>query len=176
MATSCFTGYLDGVDSTVVPLTLEARSSTGDTQVAIPLTILLENPSFSPGKVDLPVLSISTAENASITSTDTYVNASVSIADSTNPSNIYSGTGKIKGHGNTTWLQPKKPYKIKLDSKASILGMKSAKDWILLSNYDSKSMLRTSLAFHISEIMGMFGTPSTQFAEVFLNGNYEGTY
>ena len=36
-------------------------------------------------------------------------------------------TGKIRGRGHSTWEWPKKPYKIKLDDKASLLGMSEAK-------------------------------------------------
>ena len=39
----------------------------------------------------------------------------------------------IKGRGNTTWRNiEKKPYNIKLPSKASLLGMKASKKWCLL--------------------------------------------
>ena len=44
---------------------------------------------------------------------------------------------KIRGRGNSTWSYfPKKPYRIKLDEKSEVLGLKSDKDWIVLANYN----------------------------------------
>lgn len=82
---------------------------------------------------------------------------------------------RIRGRGNATFGYPKKPYKIKLDEKSEILGMPSDKEWVLLANYCDKSLLRTSIAFKLSELMSMPWTPRTEFVELFLNGRYEGT-
>ncbi|HZY74602.1 MAG TPA: CotH kinase family protein, partial [Edaphobacter sp.] len=100
----------------------------------------------------------------------------VTLSDLKDPSNDYSGTMQIKGHGNSTWGMPKKPYNLKLTSKAGLLGMASAKKWVLLANYDDKTMLRNSLAFHLSEMFGLEWTPHSKFVELYLNGNYQGTY
>ena len=36
----------------------------------------------------------------------------------------------IKGRGNSTWRNPKKPYKIKLDEEADIFGLGANKHWV----------------------------------------------
>jgi hypothetical protein len=51
--------------------------------------------------------------------------------------------------------------------------MASAKKWILLANYDDKTMLRNALAFHISEMSGTAWTPNSRFVELYLNGNID---
>ncbi len=174
-ASYCFVGNL-GVDSVTVPMTLTAASGTGETTVPVSLQITLENPAFVPATMALPVLAIQTQNSAPIADTENYITSSFTITDAADSTQNYSGTGVIKGHGNSTWQMPKKPYTLKLDSKAGLLGMKKAKKWILLANYDDKSMLRTSLAFTVSNLFNMVWTPSTQFVEVTLNGAYQGVY
>ncbi len=83
---------------------------------------------------------------------------------------------QIKGHGNTTWSLAKKPYKIKLSTKTGLLGMPAQKNWVLLPDFDDKTMLRVDVAFELSRRMKMAYTPQSQFVEAFLNGEYQGTY
>ena len=83
---------------------------------------------------------------------------------------------KIRGRGNSTWDMPKKPYKVKLESKASILGMPADKEWALLANYADKTLLRNVTAMEISRICGFKWTPRMVSVEVYMNGKYEGVY
>lgn len=82
----------------------------------------------------------------------------------------------IKGRGNTTWGMPKKPYKIKLSEKAKILGMPKDKEWVLLANYDDKTLLRNIVAMEISKRLGFSWTPGMVSVEMYFNGSYEGVY
>ena len=52
---------------------------------------------------------------------------------------LYDGKIEIKGRGNSTWGLPKKPYKIKLDSKTNLFSMGKNKHWVLLANYYDSS-------------------------------------
>jgi hypothetical protein len=175
VVSSCFTG-INGVYTAARNITLSGSNASGISMAHTVMDVSLENPSYTPSTITLPVMQINTVDQAPIVSEDDYVDATLTITDSNNPSNNYSGTMGIKGHGNSTWVMPKKPYRLNLDSKAPLLGMTSDSNWILLANYDDKSMLRTSLAFQISQIMGMAWTPSTAFAEVYINGVYWGVY
>ena len=56
----------------------------------------------------------------------------------------------IRLRGNTTQEYPKKPFAIKLKSKASVLGMPSHKRWVLLANWLDHSMIRNAVAFDIA--------------------------
>ena len=89
----------------------------------------------------------------------------------------YSGTGRIRGRGNSSWLYyKKKPYKFKLDKKSKLLGMGKAKDWNLLSNYRDVTDMMNMFAFETARWMGMPHTVHSRFVEVFLNGEYVGVY
>lgn len=83
---------------------------------------------------------------------------------------------RIKGRGNSTWALPKKPYKLKLNTKAGLLGMPADKEWVLLANYSDKSLLRNALAFEMSRRVGMKYTPEWRFVELDINGEYLGNY
>ncbi|MFT3790106.1 MAG: DUF1566 domain-containing protein [Rudaea sp.] len=123
----------------------------------------------------LPTIDIVTDGGAPIVSEDDYLSATMTITN-VDGSVDYSGTLKIKGHGNTTWGMPKKPYRIKLDSKANLLGMNKSKNWILLANYDDKTLLRDALAPELGNRFGLAWSPASQFGELTLNGVYAGTY
>lgn len=105
-----------------------------------------------------------------------YVTCSVSVTSDMKDWN-YSGTGKIRGRGNSTWLwYPKKPYRIKLDKKASILGLGEDKDWVLLANYRDPTNMMTTFVLNVAAGEGMAYTNHSRFVEVTLNGNYVGLY
>jgi hypothetical protein len=123
----------------------------------------------------LPIVSVNTKDNAPILSKDDYVDGDVRIlGDLTAP--IFSGTMRIKGRGNATWRNEKKPYRIKLDNKAEVLGMPEDKDWVLLAEYTDKSLLRNTYAFELSKLVGLPWTPRFRHVEFFKNGIYQGTY
>ena len=88
----------------------------------------------------------------------------------------YQEEVNVRGRGNSTWSFPKKPYAIKLNDKASILGMPKHKRWVLLANWLDKTMMRNSTAFHIAEQTDLAWTPRGEFVEVVLNGYHRGNY
>lgn len=83
----------------------------------------------------------------------------------------------IKGRGNLSWSDyPKKPYALKLDKKASLLGMPKHKRWCLLSNWSDKTLMRNHVAFAISRATDLAWTPRGRFVELYLNGKHLGNY
>ncbi len=88
----------------------------------------------------------------------------------------FEGETEIRGRGNSTWGFPKKPYALKLGSKASILGMPKHKRWVLLANWLDRTSLRNHIAFHIARQTGLEWTPRGEFVEVILNGKHKGCY
>lgn len=89
----------------------------------------------------------------------------------------YQGTLKhIKGRGNATWDRPKKPYNIKLDESANLLGMGKAKGWCLLANYLDTSLLRNQIVYNLAEETGILYTMDSRSIDLYLNGKYRGTY
>lgn len=90
---------------------------------------------------------------------------------------LYSGNLKsIKGRGNATWDEPKKPYTLELNMAANLLGMGSAEKWILLPNCLDPSNLRNKLIFDYAEELGLPYTPQCQWVDLYLNGEYTGLY
>jgi spore coat protein CotH len=106
---------------------------------------------------------------APITSREDYLNATINV-------NGQTISSRIRGRGNSTWVMPKKPYRLNLDEAASLLGMPPARNWALLANYIDKTLLRNALAFCTSETLGLEYTPRSRFVELTLNGQYEGVY
>lgn len=88
----------------------------------------------------------------------------------------FEGTIELKGRGNSTWQMDKKPYRIKLTSKAPLLGMPSNRHWVMLANHADTSLLRTEVAMSLGESLQMAWTPRFRQVEVKLNGEYLGSY
>ena len=131
----------------------------------------------------LPVLYINTVDETPITSKEVYVEGYYYL--DANGCGDYESVGSadaplpllIKGRGNATWRFPKKPYRLKLDSKASLLGMPKNKHWVLLAAYSEwLAHGRNYLAFKLSEKMEMPYTTRCVPCEVVLNGDYIGMY
>jgi spore coat protein CotH len=112
---------------------------------------------------------ITTEGGAPITSRDDYVNG-VMLLDGVNHAM------EIRGRGNSTWMWPKKPYKIKLANDVALLGTEPRDEWVLLANYADRSALRTFLAMGLASSSGLPWTPRTRFVDVVLNGVPQGLY
>lgn len=86
-------------------------------------------------------------------------------------------TGKIRGRGNSTWeWYDKKPYRIKLDKKSKMLGLKKGKDWVLLANFRDPTFMMNAFAFEMADYMNLPYPNHTRFCEVSLNGEFVGLY
>jgi hypothetical protein len=129
----------------------------------------------------LPILSISTENGDSITSKEEYIAASFSIYNENctygDFSSLESISVSISGRGNSTWKWDKKPYKLKFDTKISILGLPATKKWVLLANYADKSLIRNYIALDAAKILsGLDYTTSQYPVDLFINGVYQGVY
>lgn len=127
----------------------------------------------------LPVIYIDVANGANITSKETYKNAQIRIIEdiTTRASgDVFESPVKIKGRGNSTWNEAKKPYKLKFDEKVSLFGEAEDKEWVLLANHLDHTMIRTELAMFMGHNSLLDYTTSTHYAELFLNNKYLGTY
>ena len=112
----------------------------------------------------------------------TYIKGTVTILDlekhysDTKEQVLQMTKDGIRGRGNSTWGFAKKPYKLKFDSKVSILGFPEDKEWCLLANYADRTLLRNMTVMHISELCGMSWTPRMCSVEVTLDNKYLGVY
>lgn len=94
--------------------------------------------------------------------------------------------------GNVSQQMPKKPFAVKLDKKSGVLGMPAHKRWVLLANWNDRTLMRNAIAYDIAKIFqdtfkdavyadgtsaaGMAWNPSGQFVELVYNGVYVGNY
>ena len=149
------------------PVTYKLTSEKGTTKS---YTVILKN--FT----GIPILYLNTTD--SITSKEVYVNGSLII----NTNGLYEQTKnnitlQAKGRGNSTWdIHPKKPYRLKFTEKAAMLGMPTAKNWVLLANYSDKTLMRTSICFDLGMKLGADFTPQGRFVELVMNNKYAGSY
>ncbi|WP_158798500.1 CotH kinase family protein [Pedobacter sp. L105] len=148
------------------PVSYKLTSAQGSTKT---YTITIRN--FT----GLPILYLTTA--APVVSKDDYVTGSLIINANSQFDQVKQNIAlSIKGHGNSTWLMPKKPYRLKFNSKGDLLGMPAAKNWVLLANYDDKTLLRNRFALDLGTKIGADFTPQSRFVEVVMNGVYQGNY
>lgn len=125
----------------------------------------------------LPVIFMDTEDNQVIESRDSYIKGSLLIEGGRHFNDISSKLIDVRGRGHSTWLYyPKKPYQIRFDNDTSILNLSPSQRWIFLAEYGDKTMLRNKLAFELGYISDLTWTSKSQFAEVFVNKQYEGTY
>ena len=82
----------------------------------------------------------------------------------------------IRGRGHSTWKGAKRPFRLKLNKKADLLGMGSNKHWVLLANAFDDSMLRNRIVGYIGTEMGLDYTPKMQPVDLVVNGTYRGSY
>lgn len=124
----------------------------------------------------LPIVFVDTPNSVPITSKEDWTeDVAIKIV---NPDGTvsYEGTTSFRGRGNSTWTYPKKPYAIKLDKKAEILGMPKHKRWILLANWMDRTLMRNRVAFKIGEAAKLSYTPRGEYVELVLNGKHLGNY
>lgn len=88
----------------------------------------------------------------------------------------------IRLRGNSTQEFPKKPFAIKLASKAKVLGMPKHKRWVLLANWMDRTMLRNAVAFEVAHQTenafadGIGWNPHGYNVEVIMDGRHVGNY
>lgn len=82
----------------------------------------------------------------------------------------------IKVRGNTSALYKRKPFKIKLKTKADLLCIDQKKyadkNWILLNDHD----LRHSIGLKINELTRLDWAPRHEYVNLVINGLYRGIY
>ena len=112
---------------------------------------------------------------------DTYINGTIRFED---PDKWYSDTTllespfQMKGRGQSSWGMPKKPFRLKLDENhhSKVFGMPANRDWVLIANYSDKSLLRNTLGYKVSRIVGLTWTPRVRACDVYINNAYQGSY
>jgi len=99
----------------------------------------------------------------------------------TDPSNEYNGHIGLGIRGATSSGYPQRPYAVETrndlgaNNNVPLLGMPAENDWVLLSNWNDRSLVRNALAFHLARAMGQYA-PRTHLCEVLVDSAYKGIY
>ena len=130
---------------------------------------------------NLPIVLITTP--AAITAIEQQ--GSMSIIDNTSGINnqtdpaTFVGMVGVRIRGNVA--SPKPSYNVEtwsapnVNVDTSLLGMPSDNDWVLLSSYNDRSLMRTTLTNRLHEAMGRYA-PKMEHCELVVNGSYQGVY
>jgi hypothetical protein len=187
----------------------------------ISVTVSISNPSFAPAAsaIDLPIVNINT-NGVGIVDKTTDVPGTVTITSADGQTSYLPNAGDSDNtatfhlHGHSTTLMPKLAYDIKLTTSLDLLNVMGlqcpyvsdtkgnptcdkSKSFILLANYDDKTLLRDWSASALANAIPIGGgylseaanSPSPSgtsvlmpwashslFVELYLNGAYEGNY
>ncbi len=126
---------------------------------------------------NLPTVTIHTLDGVIPNDKVTPIVSQLTVLGDDGHAEILTGPGSIRERGNASRLFPKRPYRIKFDSKQNVLGSPAkAKKWTLIPNYGDKTLVRNMLAFEISRQLEMTYTPFSTLVDVMLNGEYKGCY
>lgn len=132
----------------------------------------------------LPVVYINTENHEDIVDKEKYLKAGLWIdADNIQGYESLGNSGnpvalQIKGRGNYSWVGfDKKPYRLKLDKKAAVLGMSKSRHFALLAHADdNRGFLRNASGLQLSRMLGMEWTPADDAVELVINNDYKGLY
>ena len=124
----------------------------------------------------LPTLYVNTPNGIEITEKDRWIDGTELTLKDAGNGNFEKVTTEFRGRGNSTWEQLKKPYAIKLNSKAEIMGMPKHKRWVLIANYLDNSFLKNHMAFYLSKKFELGYTVRGEFVNLVFNGVYRGLY
>lgn len=152
-------------------------SCTKKLEIEQDIPIVEESPVLDESvKASIPHVYINIANNAEVVEKETYLNAEIYIEGNEEFQKLEVQSTRIRGRGNSTWVLPKKPYRLKLDNKSSIFGLPAAKDWILLANYNDYTLMTNAVAMNIGKQLGMPFTNDIIAVDLTVNGVYRGNY
>ena len=86
---------------------------------------------------------------------------------------------KIKGRGNTSWSSDpyaKNPYRLKFEESVKPFGMKKGKNWNLIAQRQKGSLMTNPVAHKISRMVGLQAANDVVPVELYMNGEYRGSY
>ncbi|MBR1986861.1 MAG: CotH kinase family protein [Mogibacterium sp.] len=185
-------GELSGSHSLALRLKITGKDDTSKT------TVMLRSIRFCKTTVPVMYLNIDESEGtieamnkSEDHSVECYGNVELVVPDEFNKDTTFrdeygtqkSLTGKdaleleyIRGRGNSTWMDDKKPYKVKFDKAQDLFGFGKNKHWILLANRYDNSFVRNRMTYWLGQQLGMEYTPQCVPIEVVMNGEFLGSY
>ncbi|MGM9693292.1 MAG: CotH kinase family protein, partial [Alloprevotella sp.] len=126
----------------------------------------------------VPRIDLNIENGQMISSKDYYLNAEI-IIDGAGVWPSMTDSVQVKGRGNSSWSSnpyAKNPYRLKFASKKKPFGMTAGKSWVLLANKLTGSMMTNAVAQRIAKAVGSAGANDIVPVELYINGEYRGSY
>lgn len=131
----------------------------------------------------VPRIDINIDGGEMVTSKDYYLNAHISFTGNGVWDDYdFQDSVKIKGRGNTSWstpstyYNPKNPYRLKFADSQKPFGMKKGKNWNLIPQAQTGSLMSNPVAHKIARLVGMETANDAIPVELYMNGEYRGSY
>lgn len=85
---------------------------------------------------------------------------------------------QIRGRGHWSWVHDKRSYNLYLTRAADLLGLGEGKKWCLIPSMLDETNLRDKMIYDFAAGLGNYGgfAPDSEFADLYLNGEYAGLY
>ena len=128
---------------------------------------------------NVPLINITTATNSLPLSKTAYISGTITIDGGGVYPDMPQTNMLIKGRGNSSWQDndsSKNSYHFKFAEKQKPLGMTGGKHWILLANKQEGSMLCNALEQKASALAGCASVCHIVPVELYINGQYRGSY
>ena len=125
--------------------------------------------------VSVPRIDIDIEGGRFVTSKDYYLDANFRITGYGIYDN-FEDSVQIKGRGNSSWGQSKKPYRLKFVEKVKPFGLTKGKSWVLLANAQRGSLMANAISMKIGQMAGAHYTNHIIPVELYMNGQYMGSY
>jgi len=129
-------------------------------------------------KNGLPIIEIHINNGEQVVSKYEYLKGAYNLHENTGGAYkiTYADSLEIKGRGNSTFIFPKRPFRLKLKKAAPLLKMPTNRHWALMANFEDRTLTRTHLAMDVSRYFNMNYTPKTRSVEVLVGSFHWGTY
>lgn len=127
----------------------------------------------------VPRIDINTEDGQMISSKVDYKKATIKIDGGGVFPDFDEMAVQIRGRGNSSWDNnpwAKNPYRLKFDKKQSIMGLAKGKNWVLQANKQNNSMMANAVGMKIARLVGTAAANHVVPVELYINGNYRGSY
>ena len=124
---------------------------------------------------EVPRIDINIEGGKFVTSKEYYLNAEITIqGQGVWPD--FQDVVQIKGRGNSSWGAAKKPYRLKFASSVKPFGLKKGKNWNLIAQAQTGSLLSNPVAMKIARMTGTAAANDVVPVDLYMNGSYMGSY
>ena len=127
-------------------------------------------------RAEVPTIYINTDDGQAVTSKEYFKNATITIDGHGIFPSMEETAMEIKGRGNSSWGWAKKPYRIRFAEKVKPLGMTKGRNWVLLANGIGGSLMSNAIGMKAANLMGAAAANHIVPVDLYLNGEYRGSY